>query len=77
MGVSFTWEVVGPVEEHSFAYGSNLNNALENCFGSFPIELDDSNIKELRGIMSCGHGDIEELINAICEHGKVRIKAHW
>ncbi len=77
MGVSFTWEVIGPVEEHSFASGSSLNNALENCFGSFPIELDDSDIAALSGIRSCGHGDIQELMDAIHEHGDVRIKSHW
>ena len=77
MGVSFTWEVIGPVEEHSFAFGSSLHDALVNSFGSFPIELDDLNIAELAGIRSCGHGDMQELIDAIHEHGDVRIKSHW
>ena len=77
MGVSFTWEIVGPVQEHSFAAGSSLNSALENCFGSFPMVLTDKDIPKLEGVRSCGHKDIGELIDAICEHGKVRVKAHW
>ena len=77
MGVSFTWEVVGPVEEHSFAYGSSLNSALEECFGSFPMILTSKDVAKLEGMKACGHDDLGGLITAIYEHEKVRVKAHW
>lgn len=77
MGVSFTWEFVGPVEEHSFASGSSLNSALEECFGALPVILTRTAVPRLEGIKACGFADIEELISAIYEHEQVRVKAHW
>jgi len=77
MGVSFTWEIVGPVEEHSFAHGSSLNSAIENAFGGLPRIFMEDDIPKLEGISACGHPDIEDLIAAILEHEKVLVKSHW
>lgn len=77
MGVSFTWEVVGPVEEHSFAAGNSLNKALEKCFGPFPIEFFEHDVDKLEGMVACGFEDLEELIAAIKDHGKILVRSHW
>ena len=76
MGVSFTWEKIGPVEEHSFASGSSLNSALENLYGYMPVELGDSELNTLRGLAAV-FPDVQELMTAIAEHGRVRVKSHW
>ncbi len=77
MSVSFTWEVVGPVQEHSFACGSSLNSALEGCFGGFPMVLTREDVPKLEGVRACGYDDLDDLISAIYEHDKVRVKSHW
>ena len=77
MGVSFTWEVIGPVEEHSFGHGSTLNKVLEECFGAFPFDVNATDVGVLKGIKACGHDGIQELIDAIYEHEKIRVKSHW
>ncbi len=77
MGVSFTWEPVNPKKQNSFAAGSTLYKHLENAFGSFPLLLDRSHIEKLEGICCCDNHDLKCLIDAIDEHGSVRVEAHW
>ena len=77
MGVSFTWRPVDPTEGISFAYGSTLHGYLEDAFGGFPIIFTDKDISKLSGMAACGNDDLNELIAAIGEHGKVEVQAHW
>ncbi len=77
MGVGFTWKPADPRQGTSFASGSSLNTALENAFGGFPMTLGQNDIQVLKGMSYSGLSDLDKLIQAICDHDKVVVEAHW
>ena len=75
MSVSMTYRPHNPEHGKHFSNRSNLHKILEDTFGDFPITLCDSQIDILRGISACGYEDVDELVSAIHEFGKIKVEA--
>jgi hypothetical protein len=56
-----------------FASSNNLHSILSDEFG-VPCTIGETEIGFLRGLVAAGYKDCQDLIEAICEHGKIEIK---
>jgi len=77
MGALLSYRIVDPQEATCFASGGRFRTALENAFGTLPAILDRKNIPVLNGMVACGFDDFQELIDAICEYGKVEVTVEY
>lgn len=53
-----------------------LFKALEELYG-LPATLGGTQIPELRGMAACGADGAQSLIDAICEFGRIEVKAEY
>jgi len=77
MGATLTWR---PVKNDARVWGSGskLASILRTAFRCpLPVELGEKEIPILIGILACGHEDVQGLIDAIQEHGRVVVEVEY
>ena len=77
MGVSLEWKPVDPKAGFGFEGGSRLHKILEDEFGGYPITLGENEFNILVGIRACGYEGVQDLIDAVSEHGRIEIDCNW
>lgn len=76
MSMTLNWLPVAK-KKNGFSKSRHLLDSLERVFGQTPLVLDCEALPDLRVMVNCGFDDLETVIDAIANYGKIEISEDY